>query len=104
MSITNQRDWTHLVRFVATEDGLVYFGQVDAEKYPDVGLAALEGKRIPVNVVAGSQFDGLVTSQVLHVSRVSSFSTTHGILLTITLPAPFSRSSRIGPDNPLHGA
>lgn len=65
------------MRFVAAEDGLVYFGQVDAEKYPDVGLAALEGDRISVNVVAGSQFDGIVTSQVLHVSRVSSFSRTH---------------------------
>ncbi|KAH8680155.1 fumarylacetoacetate hydrolase [Ilyonectria robusta] len=72
MSTTNQRDWTHLVRFVAAEDGLVYFGQVDAEKYPDVGLAALEGKPIPVNVVAGSQFDGIVTSQFLHVSRLLS--------------------------------
>lgn len=77
MSITNQCDWTHLVRFVAAEDGLVYFGQVNDEKYPDVGLAALEGKRISVSVIAGSQFDGIVTSQVLHVSRVSSFSRTH---------------------------
>ncbi|KAK2764670.1 fumarylacetoacetate hydrolase domain-containing protein 2A [Colletotrichum kahawae] len=64
--------WSHLVRFVAQEDGQVHLGQVDAGKWQDVGLATLEGERIPVNLVKGNVFDGCVTEEVMHVQELLS--------------------------------
>ncbi|RSL90138.1 hypothetical protein CEP52_014686, partial [Fusarium oligoseptatum] len=71
MPATGQR-WTRLVRFVAVEDGNTYSGQVDSEAYPDVGLAAWKGEKMPVNVLSGSWEDGVVTDQILHVSNLLS--------------------------------
>ncbi|KAL6358944.1 hypothetical protein LRP88_09142 [Fusarium phalaenopsidis] len=71
MPATGQR-WTHLVRFLAVEDGNTYFGQVGSEAYPDVGLAAWKGEKIAANVLSGSWEDGVVTDQILHVSKLLS--------------------------------
>lgn len=62
--------WTHLVRFLAKEDGRVHLGQVDAGKWPDVGLALHEGKTISANLVEGSVFDGVVTDRSMTISQV----------------------------------
>jgi hypothetical protein len=64
--------WTHLIRFVAEETGLVHLGQIDAIVYPDIGLASLEGKTIVANEISGSIFDGVVTDKVLTVKQVLS--------------------------------
>lgn len=64
--------WTHLIRFIAKEDGQVHLGQVDVDTNPDVGLAAFEGKDLAVQVISGSVYDGVVTSQTLHVAQVST--------------------------------
>jgi hypothetical protein len=65
------RRWTHLIRFIAEEDGRIHLGQIDATKFPDVGLATFEGKKVDCQVVSGSVYDGIVTSRKLHVSQVS---------------------------------
>lgn len=62
--------WTHLVRFLAVEDGQIHLGQVDAEKYPDVGLAVYNGDKVNVKLVTGSIFDGTVTKTTMHISTV----------------------------------
>lgn len=64
--------WTHLIRFIAEEDGQVHLGQVDSQKFPDVGLAVFEGKKISANLVTGTIFDGRVSDKVLHVARLLS--------------------------------
>lgn len=65
--------WTHLIRFIAVEDGETYYGQVNSTRYPDVGSEAFEGNNIAVNVVSGSPFNGVVTDRILHVSKVQFF-------------------------------
>lgn len=62
--------WTHLIRFVAEEDGQVHLGNIDATKYPDVGLSTFNGESVLAKVVTGSIFDGVVTDRVLHVKQV----------------------------------
>jgi hypothetical protein len=62
--------WTHLVRFVGEEDGQVHLGQVDARKWPDVGLDIFKGEKVDVKVVTGTIFDGVVSEKVMHVSQV----------------------------------
>lgn len=76
--------WTHLIRFIAKEDGQIHLGQIDAGKFPDVGLATFEGKDVDARVISGSVYDGLVTDQTLHVERVSDGSSVYryGTLLT----------------------
>ncbi|OQU97007.1 hypothetical protein CLAIMM_03012 [Cladophialophora immunda] len=64
--------WTHLVRFVAEEDGQVHLGQVDAAKWPDVGLSVYNGEKVDVKLVIGSIFDGAVTDKSLHISKLLS--------------------------------
>lgn len=49
---------------------MVHLGQVDAEHFPDVGLAAFNGEKIPVKVISGSIFDGVVTDKIFHVAEV----------------------------------
>lgn len=63
-------NWTHLVRFISEEDGQVQLGQVDSNKYPDVGFAVLNGERIAVKLVQGSIFDGRVIDTTMHIARV----------------------------------
>ena len=75
------RRWTHLIRFIAKEDGQIHLGQVDVNKYPDIGQATFEGKDVDVKVVSGSIYDGIVTERTLHVSQVR-------LLSFLTLPCP----------------
>lgn len=62
--------WTHLIRFIAKEDGQIHLGQIDASQYPDVGIAVFEGKEVAAKEVTGGLFDGVVTERVLHVDKV----------------------------------
>ncbi|KAL4936479.1 hypothetical protein BDV06DRAFT_233348 [Aspergillus oleicola] len=70
---------THLIRFVAEEDGLPHLGQVDARKFPDVGLAILQHHKVSAAVVDGSIFDGVVTNRILHVAELLSPLTTDDV-------------------------
>lgn len=63
--------WTHLIRFVAEETGQIHLGQIDANEYPDLGIASVEGKTIRAKEVTGSIFDGVVTDKILTVKQVS---------------------------------
>lgn len=63
-------NWTHLIRFIAQEDGQVHLGQVDAKQFPDVGLAMLNGEEVTAKLIKGSVFDGVVTEKLLHVAQV----------------------------------
>ncbi|KAF2179303.1 fumarylacetoacetate hydrolase domain-containing protein 2A [Zopfia rhizophila CBS 207.26] len=65
--------WTHLIRFIAVEDGLIHLGQVDQTgEMMDVSLAVFEGKQIKARLVIGSLFDGVVTGKVMTVSQLLS--------------------------------
>ena len=63
-------NWTHLVRFIAEEDGQTHLGQVDSKQYPDVGLSILNGEKVQVKVVEGGPFDGKVSGRTMHIARV----------------------------------
>ncbi|KAK2801393.1 hypothetical protein FQN50_007779 [Emmonsiellopsis sp. PD_5] len=65
-------NWTHLIRFIAEEDGQIHYGNIDAKKYPDVGLAHLNGEKIEATLVYGSIFDGLKTDRKLTVATLLS--------------------------------
>ena len=80
------RRWTHLIRFLAKEDGQIHLGQIDTNSFPDVGLATFEGKIVDAKVVSGSIYDGLVTDQVLHGQQVNLLSC-HGALSFIKVRA-----------------
>jgi 2-keto-4-pentenoate hydratase/2-oxohepta-3-ene-1,7-dioic acid hydratase in catechol pathway len=62
--------WTHLIRFIAEEDGQIHLGNIDAKKYPDVGLSTFKGEKISAQLVSGSAFDGVVTSKTLTVKQL----------------------------------
>ena len=64
--------WTHLIRFVAQEDGQIHLGQVDPKTYPDLGIASVEKKKIVANIITGSVFDGTVTEKTMTVSQLLS--------------------------------
>jgi hypothetical protein len=70
-------NWTHLVRFIAQEDGQIHLGQVDARKWPDIGLATISGQKVEVKLVKGSVFDGIVTEKILHIAQVNSDGYSH---------------------------
>ncbi|KAI9836034.1 MAG: hypothetical protein M1819_001645 [Sarea resinae] len=63
-------NWTHLVRFIAKEDGLPHLGQIDAKLHPDAGLSWEQGKEIKAKLIRGSIYDGQVTSKELTVSQL----------------------------------
>ena len=65
------QNWSRLVRFIAKEDGQIHYGEVDATKYPDVGLTTLSGETITARLVQASIFDGVVTDRNLTIGRVS---------------------------------
>lgn len=67
---TMSPNWTHLVRFIAEEDGQIHLGQVDAKRWPDIGLATVNGQSVEVKLVKGSVFDGVVGEKVLHIAQV----------------------------------
>ncbi|KAB8218523.1 hypothetical protein BDV33DRAFT_205271 [Aspergillus novoparasiticus] len=63
--------WTHLIRFVAVEDGLIHLGQlVDTSR--DVGRDSVDGVEIAAYVIDGTIFDGRVTKEVMHVKQLLS--------------------------------
>lgn len=64
--------WTHLIRFIAKEDGQIHLGQVDSAQFPDIGLAVFEGKDVSAKEVTGGLYDGVVTDRVLHVDKLLS--------------------------------
>lgn len=61
--------WTHLVRFLAVEDGQEHLGQL-VDPTRDVGIDSAEGKVIAVYVIEGTIFDGRVTKEILHAKQV----------------------------------
>lgn len=63
-------NWTHLIRFIAEEDGQIHLGQIDSAAYPDVGISTFEGQKVQAKLVTGSVFDGIVTNKVMHVKQV----------------------------------
>ncbi|CAI4218729.1 unnamed protein product [Parascedosporium putredinis] len=67
---TMTRNWTHLVRFLAKEDGQVHLGQIDSKQTPDLGLALEKGETITAKLVTGNVFDGIVTDKSLTISTL----------------------------------
>lgn len=65
-------NWTHLIRFVAQEDGQIHLGQVDSKTYPDLGIASVEKKKIEAKLITGSIFDGQVTEKTMTVAQLLS--------------------------------
>ncbi|KAK0268359.1 hypothetical protein LTS00_017592 [Friedmanniomyces endolithicus] len=62
---------THILRFVAVEDGRVHLGQlVDTTR--DVGLDTLQGTPVKAYRIDGSIFDGEVTNDVLTAQHLLS--------------------------------
>jgi hypothetical protein len=55
-------NWTHLVRFIAEEDGQIHHGDVDAKTCPDFGLTIVNGEKVVAKLIKGSIFDGVVTN------------------------------------------
>ena len=64
------RNWSHLVRFLAKEDGQIHLGQINAGDWPDVGLALEKGSVVKANLVQGSVFDGTVTDTTMTIEQV----------------------------------
>jgi hypothetical protein len=61
--------WTHLIRFVANEDGQNHLGQlVDTTR--DVGVDTFEGKRVEAYMIIGTIFEGQITKTILTVKYV----------------------------------
>ncbi|RTE75811.1 hypothetical protein BHE90_009743 [Fusarium euwallaceae] len=53
-------NWTHLIRFLAEEDGQTHIGQVDPQKWPDVGRSLEQREQVRANLIRGCAFDGLL--------------------------------------------
>ncbi len=62
--------WTHLVRFIAEEDGHVHLGQVDPKITTDVGIEVFNGRPVVVKLISGSIFDGVVTEKTMTIRQV----------------------------------
>lgn len=65
------QSWTHLIRFIAEEDNQIHLGNIDASKYPDVGLSMYNSISVEAQLITGSAFSGTVTSKTMHVKQVS---------------------------------
>ncbi|KLO89203.1 bifunctional 4-hydroxyphenylacetate degradation enzyme [Fusarium fujikuroi] len=63
-------NWSHLVRFLAEEDGQVHLGQIDHEAWPDVGISLEKGQKIQAKLIQGCVFDGVVTERLLTVKEL----------------------------------
>ncbi|KAM5354651.1 hypothetical protein ACJ41O_001298 [Fusarium nematophilum] len=61
--------WTHLIRFIAFEDGLVHLGQV-CDVSLDIGLATLASREVKAKLISGSAFDGVVTDRVMTIAQL----------------------------------
>lgn len=62
---------THIIRFLAEEDGRVHLGQLK-DTSRDVGLDSVEGTAIKAYKINGTIFNGTVTNVELTVSRLLS--------------------------------
>lgn len=61
--------WTHLIRFIASEDHQVHLGQlVDTTR--DIGQDTVDGVDIAVFLIEGTIYNGRVTKQIMHVKQV----------------------------------
>lgn len=61
--------WTHLVRFIASEDHQIHLGQlVDTTR--DIGQDTVDGVDIAVFLIEGTINNGRVTKQTMHVKQV----------------------------------
>ncbi|KAF5253679.1 hypothetical protein FANTH_1370 [Fusarium anthophilum] len=63
-------NWTHLIRFVAEEDGQAHLGQIDHATWPDVGISFEKGEKIQAKLIQGCVFDGVVTERLLTVKEL----------------------------------
>ena len=63
-------NWTHLIRFIAKEDGQIHLGQIDPDAFPDLGLATFENKEVKAKLINGAVYDGTVTDKVYTVAQV----------------------------------
>lgn len=69
--MSNPSKPTHIVRFVAVEDGRVHLGQL-TDTSRDVGLDSVAGTLITAYEINGSIFNGEVTQNVLTVKHLLS--------------------------------
>lgn len=68
--------WTHLIRFIAVEDGQIHLGQLDPKTTPDVGLATFSADTpVRAQLINGSVFDGIVTDKTMSVLHVNTHHT-----------------------------
>ncbi|GAD98468.1 fumarylacetoacetate hydrolase, putative [Paecilomyces variotii No. 5] len=63
--------WTHLIRFIATEDDQIHLGQL-VNTARDIGEDTLEGIEVLAYKIDGTCFNGKVTSQILRVKKLLS--------------------------------
>lgn len=68
-SIIKMESWTHLIRFVAVEDGKIHLGQL-ADSTRDVGEDSRDGYPIYARLMKGSIYNGKVEETVLQVRQV----------------------------------
>lgn len=61
--------WTHLIRFIAVEDGQIHLGQL-VDPTRDIGQDSLDGVSIHAFVIEGSIYDGRVTERKLEVKQI----------------------------------
>lgn len=73
--------WTHLIRFIATEDHEVHLGQL-VDTTQDVGLSSLNNIEIKAYLIHGTIFNNVVTNHILTVKQVSSLETYKKQMLT----------------------
>lgn len=62
---------THIIRFIAVEDGRVHLGQL-TDTSRDVGLDSIQGTATTAYEINGTIFNGLVTENVLTVQQLLS--------------------------------
>ena len=65
-------DWTHLIRFIAQEDGQIHLGQVDTKSTPDLGTATHSKEKVTAKLITGTIFDGAVTEKQMTVAQLLS--------------------------------
>ncbi|KAF9786547.1 hypothetical protein IL306_014129 [Fusarium sp. DS 682] len=63
-------NWTHLVRFIAEEDGQAHLGHIDNKAWPDIGLSLEKGEKIQAKLVQGCIFDGVVTEKSFTIKQL----------------------------------
>lgn len=89
ISTIKMESWTHLIRFVAVEDGKIHLGQlVDSNR--DVGEDSRNGYPIHARLIEGSIYDSQVREKVLQVRQVrfsSSLSRKRHAVTQSLLPA-----------------